>query len=319
MTDHHDDLRVAPDPVRAEELRQRLHARLTSVSQDSLLSVPSAVADRDGREGDLLMLETEDQLVVPRRRSSGRRLLAAAAVAVVVTFIGALLVVRSGDDKELDAVTAPPTRGSDGLPVGPHIMVSRVGSNEDRVAVTIPAAGWFAEPDEGSLTKELGDDDRVTVVTVPGDHYRVPADICSWQAESELVPSNDGSTRDHGLVASLREQTYGTPEGSHNRKFSAPVDISIDGAQGQSVTGEVPHIDPSGCDEHRFCSLLDRDGARCLLSHVEPNALVTFWIVYPRPRNPPAWVIAATYSPTTGSELLAEMNAIVDSMSIVHG
>ena len=74
------------------------------------------------------------------------------------------------------------------LPVGPHVMVSTVGLNEDRVTVTIPAPGWFAEPDEGSLTKDLGGNDRVTVVKVPGDHYRVPRNICNWQTDPVLDP-----------------------------------------------------------------------------------------------------------------------------------
>ena len=34
MTDHYDEMRVSPDPSQAEELRQRLHARMASVSRD---------------------------------------------------------------------------------------------------------------------------------------------------------------------------------------------------------------------------------------------------------------------------------------------
>ena len=202
-----------------------------------------------------------------------------------------------------------------GLPVGPHVMVSTVGLNEDRVTVTIPAPGWFAAPDEGSLTKALGGDDRVTVVTVPGDHYRVPRDICNWQTDEQTTPFRIAGTVDE-LVAYLEEQTYETPEGSLTRDLSTPVEITIDGHLGQSITGPVPGSDPAGCDEQRFCSLMDRDGGQCLLSHLEPNALVTFWISAPLDRNPPLWVVAASYWPTTGSELRAEMNAIIDSMTI---
>lgn len=104
MTNHHDEMRVAPDPSRAEELRQRLHARLASV--------PSADTDRDDREGDLMMLDTEDRPtgpVAPRHRSPGRWLLVAAAVAMVVV-VGTVLVAVGNDDKKpLDTVTAPTT------------------------------------------------------------------------------------------------------------------------------------------------------------------------------------------------------------------
>jgi hypothetical protein len=195
-------------------------------------------------------------------------------------------------------------------------MVSTVGLNVDRVTVTIPAPGWFAEPDEGSLTKDLGGDDRVTVVKVPGDHYRVPRNICNWQA-TDLDP---GYRYAEGmvdvLVAYLAQQAYDTPERSLTRDLSTPVEISLGGYPGQSITGAVPGSDPDGCDEHRFCSLMDRDGGRCLLSHLEPNALVTLWISAPPDQNPPLWVVAGSYWPTTGSELLAEMNAIVESMTI---
>ena len=34
MTNHYDEMSVSPDPVQAEELRQRLHARMASVSRD---------------------------------------------------------------------------------------------------------------------------------------------------------------------------------------------------------------------------------------------------------------------------------------------
>lgn len=116
---------------------------------------------------------------------------------------------------------AEPSPAAD-LPVGPHVMVSTVGLNEDRVTVTIPASGWFAEPDEASVTKDLGGDDRVTIVTVPGDHYRVPENICNWQAGSASDPHTfdpqyrSASTVDE-LVSYLSEQTFDShehPEGT---------------------------------------------------------------------------------------------------------
>ena len=35
MTDHYDEMRVPPDPSLAEALRQRLHARMASVSREA--------------------------------------------------------------------------------------------------------------------------------------------------------------------------------------------------------------------------------------------------------------------------------------------
>ena len=39
---------------------------------------------------------------------------------------------------------------------------------------------------------------------------------------------------------------------------------------------------------------MDRDGAACLLPHLEPNALVTLWVSAPLDYNPPLWVVAAS-------------------------
>ena len=73
MTNHHDEMRVAPDPERAEELRQRLHAHLASGHQDEPVvpiqrapaSIRSADTDPDHREGDIIMLDTEDRPTGP--------------------------------------------------------------------------------------------------------------------------------------------------------------------------------------------------------------------------------------------------------------
>jgi hypothetical protein len=256
-------------------------------------------------------------------RTSHMTYLRVAAVFVTMAVAGVAALYAFGSGPNVGSGPTPseaepsvePSRAAD-LPVGPHVMVSTVGLNEDRVTVTIPAPGWSAEPDEGSLTKDLGGDDRVTVVTVPGDHYRVPRDVCKWQTDPILDPDADrGADTVDELVAYLAEQTYDTPEGSLTRELSTPVAITIDGHPGQSVTGAIPGSDPDGCDEQRYCSLLDRDGGQCLLSHLEPNALVTLWISTWTDRNPALWVVAASHWPTTGSELRAEMNAIVDSMT----
>jgi len=221
------------------------------------------------------------------------------------------------------ASAEPSTSGEASLPVGLHVMeavsIPGHGDSNDGVTVTIPAPGWFAEPDGGSVTKDLGGDDRVTVVLVPGDFYRVPRNICNWLTPDLEQEIRIASTVDE-LVAYLAEQTYDTTEGSLTRELSTPVDITtIDGYAGQSITGVVPAFpygDPRRCIEQRFCSLLDRDGGLCLLPHLEPNALVTLWIAEGDGHSC-CRVVAASYWPTTRTDLLDEMNAIVDSMTFV--
>ena len=118
------------------------------------------------------------------------------------------------------------------------------------------------------------------------------------------------------MVAALAAQTYQTPEGSLTRKSSTPVDITIDGEPGQSITLVVPSSDPEDCDEQRSCSLVNRDGV-CWLSHQEPGYVETLWIVQSSdtPGGPNPWLVAASYSPTGTSELRAEVDAIVDSIT----
>jgi hypothetical protein len=252
--------------------------------------------------------------------------LGAAAVVVIGLLLGARLLgspTNLGGPNEPTATPSeaassvePSSSGDGSLPVGRHLMDTTYNANEDFVIVTIPAPGWFASPDRGSVTKDLGGDDRVTVVAGPQDYYRVPRNICNWQTDPISDPDADrGADTVDELVAYLAEQTYGTPEGSRTREFSTPVEITIGGYPGQSITSVAP-VDPNsdlnGCDEQRFCNLLDRDGGGCLRSHLEPGALDTIWIV-----DMGEWhhVVAASYWPTTGSALLAEMNAIVDSMT----
>jgi hypothetical protein len=256
---------------------------------------------------------------LPRRETMNRLVLAAGSLAAValIAVLGFGLAAGGGVFGPGATPSPSPTpTAAAGLPVGPHVMVSTDGLNEDRVTVIIPHSGWFAEPDQASLTRDLGGNNRVMVMTVPGDHYQIPENMCSWKGSRDLVPSNEpvGGLRGHDVTFLLGQQNYDTPEGLHRRDLSPEVDIDdIDGGSGRSVTGPVPDIDPSGCDEQRFCSLLDSGGNRCLLSHRAPGEIVTYWAMdHPRLN---LWVVAAAYWPTTSSELLAEMNAIVDSMS----
>ena len=206
----------------------------------------------------------------------------------------------------------PSGSGVGSLPVGAHVMGSQL-HGEDRVTVTIPAQGWFA-PDGGSVTKDLGGDNRVTVVVVPGDYYQVPRSSCDWQIDADQRDTRMPQTADE-LVAYLAEQTYDTPDGSLTRDFLAE-DITIDGSRGQRILDialEYPDSDASACDAQRFCALQDRDGWGCLLSHQEPGALDTLWVVEPPANRNYLLVVASSGRPDAG--LRAEMNAIVSSMT----
>ena len=93
----------------------RMRALVVEEWQADAGTTPSDDTDADDREGDIILLETEDrptghEPVSPRRRSPGRWLLVAAAVAVVAV-VGTLLVAAGGDDDEdqVDTATSTPT------------------------------------------------------------------------------------------------------------------------------------------------------------------------------------------------------------------
>jgi hypothetical protein len=257
----------------------------------------------------------------------------AAAAAVLVVAIGAYqflprglgaggatatpspsLRATSAAPSEAPASANPSSPGGGSLPVGPHVMGSR-WHGEDRVTVTIAAPGWLA-PDEGSLTKDLGGGDRVTLVVVPGDYYTMPRNICNWQIDdAELREKYWPGTADE-FVAYLAEQPYDSPDGSLTRDFSAPEDITIDGSHGQRIRQTAtayPDSDPNPCDEQRYCSLQDRDSWGCLLSHPEPGALDTLWVVDP-PENDRNYLLVVAASGSPSPALRDEMNTLVNSI-----
>ena len=93
----------------------------------------------------------------------------------------------------------------------------------------------------------------------PGPY--VPADPCQWQS---TMPDSPATTVDE-IVAALASQA--------TRDASEPVDVTVDGHPGMSITlhvpGDIPfsagEVDYTDCDENHFCTFGDGDG----LPHVE--------------------------------------------------
>src|SRR5687767_9851461 len=91
------------EPLDAAQLDPAFVARMRALVveewQADVGTIPSGDTDSDYREGDIIMLETEDRPTgdgpTPSRRAPGRWLLVAAAAAVV-TVVGTLLVAASG-------------------------------------------------------------------------------------------------------------------------------------------------------------------------------------------------------------------------------
>ena len=116
MSDRFDEMRISPDPLLAEALRQRLHARMASVALDDheVRSHLQLDAARLVPEQDLVPVKEIDVSVdSPIRETRVRRL--AIAAAAVVAVLGAVAIVINLANSEDDgpspvvATVVPPT------------------------------------------------------------------------------------------------------------------------------------------------------------------------------------------------------------------
>jgi hypothetical protein len=114
VIDHYDEMRVAPDPSLAEELRKRLHARMASAQRDEHEDRSELQPDAGGVEPDQQLAAVTEIYVAPDSSSTEtryrRRL--AMAVAAVVAFVGvAAIVINSlnSDDAEAPSPAVTPT------------------------------------------------------------------------------------------------------------------------------------------------------------------------------------------------------------------
>lgn len=116
MTNHHDEMQVAPDPVQAEDLRRRLHARLTSGDRSHHRS-PSE------RQLDPLDLEHSSpaDAKAPGDHARRRRLVMAAAAVVIIGAAGIAINSRSARDEDL-SVTGTPTPTGEEIGVTPDVI-----------------------------------------------------------------------------------------------------------------------------------------------------------------------------------------------------
>ena len=105
MTDHHDEMRVTPDPTQAEDLRQRLHARIARAS-GNVHGRPDVDLDLDPAP-----LDPDERGDTPPTEANHRRplVVALAAVAVLALVAGAVALLRIDRDETAPITTDPPT------------------------------------------------------------------------------------------------------------------------------------------------------------------------------------------------------------------
>jgi hypothetical protein len=213
------------------------------------------------------------------------------------------------------APSAAPSRPADGsLPVGAPFVWSDGSGGAVPITVTIPASGWYGDPGFFAIQKNEGSgppDALAVLVFNTGTAWSVPGDACHSESTMPATPS---ATVDE-LVAALSAQA--------SRDASAPVDITVDGHAGKSITLHVPGDiafsadEFTDCDDLMFCQFFDPEHSgppveACARTAQGPGQIDELWIVEV---NDALVIIDAAYWEGTPGELVEEERAIVDSIS----
>lgn len=191
-----------------------------------------------------------------------------------------------------------------GLPVDSSYTLS-----EDPlpISVTIPAPGWTAE-DVAWLVKDgncCAPDGASILGTWAGEPL-VPSDPCNWASTMPDTP------------ATTLEEIGAALAGQATRDASEPMDVTVDGHPGTSVTLHVPaDIAYDGneftdCDEGKFCTLSFEDGAECYMWYHGPDEFSDVWIV---DLDGQFVIVTGNYAPETPAEDVDEVRAILGSMT----
>jgi hypothetical protein len=238
----------------------------------------------------------------------------AAAALVVVLVVGAQLLgppvssgvggVPSVQPSVAPSPTAAPSVARPSSSVGgiaPGQFVFN-GVGGPAITATIPA-GWFGDAGQGILVKNDNSDppDGAGMIGPWYGPLSVYGDPCRW---STTKPKTPASTVDE-MVAALTTQK--------SRNASAPVDITVDGYSGKSITLHVPDDAKfSQCDQGTFGSWIDGVEVTPSRHHQGPGQIDELLILDVSGK---LMVFDAAYYQGTPTGDLAELHAILDSMT----
>ena len=177
---------------------------------------------------------------------------------------------RATSEPSLEPTPEPTPAGL--LPEGEHVLVD--GTEEMatvRVTVTIPAPDWYGEPGDGILIKndQSGAPDGAGLIVFAGEDLYVYGDPCRW---SSTRPETPATTVDE-LIDDLSAQAL--------RDATEPVDVTVDGYSGKSVTLHVPEdADFSECDRSTFGSWgVPGPDEAPFRYHQDPGQIDKLWVL----------------------------------------
>lgn len=148
----------------------------------------------------------------------------------------------------VSASNAEPTAlpsASVGLPGSPHVLLGVTDSGVP-ITVTIPASGWYGEPNGGVLCwgdpadQCAGTPEGAGIFAFASREYYVYGEACQW---STTRPDTPATTVDE-LIDALANQG--------SRAESAPEEITVDGYVGKGIVLGMHPVDLDACDEGQF-------------------------------------------------------------------
>jgi len=199
-----------------------------------------------------------------------------ATAVVVIDLVGCQQPGDSGTGSPVATQTTQPTATPEpseaaGLPVGSSHVLLTEGVT---MTITIPASGWYGEVGGGILLKNdvVEPPDGAGMIVFTGPLY-VYGDACRWSTTQAATPAE---TVDE-LIEALAAQTP--------RDASEPVDITVDGYAGKSITLHVPDDavfsdgEFTDCDEGYFGSWAGPTGGEPSRYSQGPGAIDELYIL----------------------------------------
>jgi hypothetical protein len=169
------------------------------------------------------------------------------------------------------------------------------------ITVTIPAPDWYG-PGPGGLYKDDKADpsgDGAGMIVFPGDDLYVYGDPCDW---STTRPARPSTTID-AFVAAMSAQA--------SRAATEPVDVTVDGYSGKSITVHVPDdADFSQCDQATFGSWVAGGEGTPSRYQQGPGQIDKLWVL---DVGGELVVIDAAYYEGTPQTIIDELEAIAES------
>jgi hypothetical protein len=236
----------------------------------------------------------------------------AAAVVIGSVIIGGALIFGGGIGNPPAPTPLPSAEPSTaaGLPEGLHVLSDgqlEEGRPTVPMTVTIPAPGWYGDVDGELLEKDPNGADApdgarmIVWAPVPANSLYVYGDACHWVTTR---PTEPAATVDAAITA-LAVQA--------SQDASAPVDITLDGYAGKSITLHVQDdADASQCDNGTFSAwgLSGPIDPGRIRYDQDPGQIDDVWIL---DVDGQFVVIAMTSYDGTPQAVVDELEAIVES------